>query len=712
MNEPKYIGGPFRIGEVINGQYKVIRLLGAGGHAFVYECHDDVLDAVVALKVITATMGRGQELLKRAKAEAAVMFRLRHPNVVQVHCGFIVDNSMVCIAMEKLEGLTLRMLLALLGRLTIVEALQIARQIALGVGAAHELNVIHRDVKPDNIFVLPPDNAVKVLDFGIAKFMGHGLQTTNKDRLHGTPIYMSPEHLRTGRVTIRSDIYQLGTVLFELIAGVNPCLLDQEIHDVGQVGMLQISRVAPPISTLARGASAGLDWLIQCAIAKDPNQRFAFMKDMVQAIDRALEERLANQPQEGKNIRYVDETMIRAAKELAARADPEDLIGRMPPGNDARQEDPIELAPTKQVAAPTNTVPAQPVFEQPIVTTDNAAAPIAEPPRPLGRPVLAPTVEIGARRRGRNDVTIRRIPPAVSAQQPASVAAVPQPASVASHQQSAPMQSARQSALVVAVPRPASVGTAQQAESLAAAPQPASVAAVAQPASVAPQPVALAEPVVAQHQPPVSEINPTASLDQEPLASDQPATTTAVSVSQPEIVLRKRRPMSATLLITPIMLGAIVGTGISLKWKQHDREAVAARQVESRSQSIPAAMPVAPPSPQLDVPAAVPVAPPSPQLDVPTVASADTTPTTTSSTGLDTVASAPPLATHAVVAKSAQPKPATTKKTPSLWAPEGAFKPEPPQKATKEELERARARVREFNEDIDRELKATGKVKP
>ena len=387
MTTQKYIG-PFRIGEVINGQYKIVRLLGMGGHAHVYECYDDLLDATVAVKVISNPLGRGRELVKRAKAEAQVMFRLRHANVVQVNTAFTVDE-MICIVMEKLEGITLRMMLALLGRLTIVEALQIARQVAIGVGAAHEVNVVHRDIKPDNVFVLPPNNAVKVLDFGIAKFMGHGPQTTDKDRLHGTPLYMSPEHLRLGKVTPRSDIYQLGTVLFELIAGVNPCLIDRENHDIQQIGFLQISRVAPPLSSLVRGVPVGLDWLVQCAIAKDPNQRFASMEDMVHAIDRAIEERLGSHPQEGKNVRYLDETMMRAAKELAARADPDELLGRMPPKDEeAAYDDPIELAANEAVAM-------TPVTLERRLTPVGKAIEAMVAPGSQVRPGLAPTAELG-----------------------------------------------------------------------------------------------------------------------------------------------------------------------------------------------------------------------------------------------------------------------------------------------------------------------------
>lgn len=312
MAETRYIG-PFRVGELINNQYTVVRLLGEGGHAHVYECHDNLLDTVVAIKVIASATRSGQELFRRARAEAQVMFRLTHPNVVKVHSAIVIDDAMLGIVMEKLEGLTLRTMLTLLGRMTVLEALTLVRQIAVAVGAAHKINVIHRDIKPENVFVLPPDNTVKVLDFGIAKFIGHGLQTTNKDRLHGTPLYMSPEHLQAGKVTPRSDIYQLGTVLFELIAGVNPCLVGQDVCDVHQIGIVQIARPTPPLSSIVKDVSPGIEWLIQRATAKDPNQRFATMDEMVESIDKAIAEHVDAHPQESRSLRFVDDAMIGAS---------------------------------------------------------------------------------------------------------------------------------------------------------------------------------------------------------------------------------------------------------------------------------------------------------------------------------------------------------------------------------------------------------------
>lgn len=310
--------GPFRSGDVLLEQFEITRMLGVGGHAYVYECRDQFLDELLAVKVIPNPPNRGRELLDRARAEAQLLRRLSHPNVVRMHTAAAPRDDVVCLVMEKLDGMSLRHLLALLSRLSVVEALTIVRQVAVGVGAAHQLDVVHRDIKPDNIFVLPPDNHVKVLDFGIAKFLGKGLQTSNKYKFQGTPLYMSPEHLRGAGVTVRSDIYQLGIVLFELLAGINPNLIDLDNPGFEQVAMVQITRPTPSLVRYAPNMPDYVDRLIQRATAKEPEQRFAAMSEFVQAIDWTLKEYQTFDPGAVARIRYVDAHLMAAAKQLGA----------------------------------------------------------------------------------------------------------------------------------------------------------------------------------------------------------------------------------------------------------------------------------------------------------------------------------------------------------------------------------------------------------
>lgn len=389
--------GPFRSGDVLLEQFEILRLLGVGGHAYVYECRDQFLDELLAVKVIPNPPNRGRELLNRARAEAQLLRRLSHPNVVRMHTAAALRNDMVCLVMEKLDGVSLRHLLALLSRLSVVEALNIVRQVAVGVGAAHELDVVHRDIKPDNIFVLPPNNHVKVLDFGIAKFLGKGLQTSNKYKFQGTPLYMSPEHLRGAGVTVRSDIYQLGTVLFELLAGMNPNLIDLDNPGFEQVAMVQITRPTPSLARYAPNVPDYVDSLVQRATAKLPEQRFGSMDEFVQAIDATLSEDRKRDPDAGTRIRYVDAALVSAAKKLAtmeaafastaAQPGAEDTPGlpqsSSPPTSRGQPEPALQREPSVQAVASYHPI-AQPVGEArvPSQRAPLASRNSAPPPRP------------------------------------------------------------------------------------------------------------------------------------------------------------------------------------------------------------------------------------------------------------------------------------------------------------------------------------------
>ena len=375
------VAGPYKIGDQILGDLEVTGFLGMGGHAFVYECVDRYMDATIAVKVIPNVPGRGKDLLSRARAEASLLFKLNHPNVVRVTTARPVGDRMVCIVMEKLEGLSLRQFLRLHKRFTVTEALLIVRQIAAGVGAAHRLNVIHRDIKPENVFILPPDNQVKVLDFGIAKFLGQGLETTNKLRVHGTPLYMSPEHLQSSNITHRSDIYELGGVAFELMTGKIPCLVDLDNPNFQQMAYVQIMKATPPLSRLIRDVGPRTEQLIKRATAKDPAQRFGSMQEVIEAADEALIEQKTLYPREADTIRYVDAAMIRAAKLTERRTDDDD--DGWEPVHD------VPSAPPRKVERHVPTLAmgsARPPFVAPKPTAEADVKPKV--------PVMAPTVEL------------------------------------------------------------------------------------------------------------------------------------------------------------------------------------------------------------------------------------------------------------------------------------------------------------------------------
>ncbi|HKO51971.1 MAG TPA: protein kinase [Polyangiaceae bacterium] len=278
--------GPFKVGDRILDKWEVRGLLGKGGHAFVYDCFHVFLNKEVALKVIPPVPHRGTKLFDRARAEAQFLFEANHPNVVRVTDAGEIDG-MAYIVMEKLDGSNLREMLRELGPLTLIEALTIALPIAEALEAAHAMDVIHRDLKPENIFLLP-GNEVKVLDFGIAKFVHGEHPTTQRDLIQGTAPYMSPEQAQGVGITFASDIFQLGTILYEMIAGICPCMIGLEEPTQNVILAIQIGKMPPRLKAVIRSVPDHVDRLVWGAIVKDPAQRYASMSAFAQEIRNSL----------------------------------------------------------------------------------------------------------------------------------------------------------------------------------------------------------------------------------------------------------------------------------------------------------------------------------------------------------------------------------------------------------------------------------------
>lgn len=274
-------------------KYDIRGVLGIGGHAHVYDAHDPFLDREVAVKIITSPRGSRHNLAKRAQSEARVLVRIDHPNVVKVHDAGATDDGLVYLVMEKLEGRTLREVYQSVGQLTVVEMLEIAQQICQGVHAAHEAGVIHRDLKPENVYV-QADNRVKVLDFGISKVMGYGAHdTTQRHVLHGTVLYMSPEHLQGYGVTRKSDVFALGTLLYEGLY-MHPTLLWPEARnakDMREVIRVQLSETPPMLHEIDPRIFRHVARFVHRAILKAAEQRYESMAEMLEAA-RASWERL------------------------------------------------------------------------------------------------------------------------------------------------------------------------------------------------------------------------------------------------------------------------------------------------------------------------------------------------------------------------------------------------------------------------------------
>lgn len=282
---------PFVAGDLVDGRYRLIRRLSSGGAGVVYEAEHGFTGLAVALKALHNRAGDQPE---RMHAEARALAELRHPNIVQITDGG-VTGGVVWFTMELLQGSSLRALLHQGEPIGVERALRFAIQIADGIAAAHEQEVIHRDLKPENVFVLH-DDSIKVLDFGTSKLSDKlrrsaALKTTDRFRLIGTQAYMPPERLKAERTDARADIYALGHVLYEMIAGRH-CWSDGagplDLPDHIELGMRQIH--ARPASLLEHvtGLPPAIDHLVQRALAKAPAHRQQTMRELGAELRTAL----------------------------------------------------------------------------------------------------------------------------------------------------------------------------------------------------------------------------------------------------------------------------------------------------------------------------------------------------------------------------------------------------------------------------------------
>jgi len=264
------------------GSYDIVRCIGIGGMGAVFEAVHRLMQRRVALKVLHESIPTTPDIDPRERflREGSMLVRVEHPNVVSVYDAGIVDG-MPFLAMELLEGATLDRVAGPQGRLLPRRAVELVADAALGLAAAHDVGIVHRDVKPENIFVTRDARGrevAKLVDFGIAKdFRGGGTRNT----AIGTPAYMSPEQLFGGHVVDgRCDQYALGVVLYESLTGSRPydapSLVELAIR-------LEQGRAEPP-STRGVPISAALDAAVMRAIAVDPAARFPSMTEFAAAL--------------------------------------------------------------------------------------------------------------------------------------------------------------------------------------------------------------------------------------------------------------------------------------------------------------------------------------------------------------------------------------------------------------------------------------------
>jgi eukaryotic-like serine/threonine-protein kinase len=247
----------------------VVGLLGRGGMGLVYDVEHLELGKRFVLKGLLSDLAGREDIVARLRNEQRALGRLQHPNIVAVTDAGVTSTGIPFFVMERLEGETLGARLKRVRRLPVVEAMKVARGVLEGLSAAHEIGVVHRDIKPQNIF-LASNGRPKVLDFGVAKIADAVSVITARGVAIGTPRYMSPEQVSGERVDGRSDLYAVGLLLFETIAGVGPF---DDARDANEMLLAHLGKPAPPLGDIASGVTRELDALIRSLLAKAPRDR-------------------------------------------------------------------------------------------------------------------------------------------------------------------------------------------------------------------------------------------------------------------------------------------------------------------------------------------------------------------------------------------------------------------------------------------------------
>ena len=260
------------IDTLFDGRYRIQRKLGAGGMADVYLAEDQELGRRVALKLLDDRHASDEQFVERFRREAQNAAGLSHPNIVSIYDRGEAEGTYY-IAMEYVEGRTLKELLVARGPSPIAIAIDYTRQILSALRFAHRNGIVHRDIKPHNVLV-DSEGHVKVTDFGIAR--AGASQMTEEGSIIGTAQYLSPEQARGAPVDQTSDLYSTGIVLYELLTGTVPFTGETPV----EIAMKHLSQVPPSPSSHRAEIPRDLDYVALRALAKDPSDRYHSAEEM------------------------------------------------------------------------------------------------------------------------------------------------------------------------------------------------------------------------------------------------------------------------------------------------------------------------------------------------------------------------------------------------------------------------------------------------
>jgi len=276
-------------GQMINDRYEIIRSIGEGGMANVYLALDTILDRKVAVKILRGDLADDEKFVRRFQREAISASSLTDPNIVEVY-DVGEDNGKYFIVMEYVEGKTLKQLIKRRGNLTLPEVIDIMLQLTSAISHAHNSYIIHRDIKPQNVIILE-DGRVKIMDFGIAVALNAG-EFTQTNSVMGTVYYIPPEQANGNAATIKSDIYSLGILMYELVTGSVPFKGENPV----EVAIKHMREPIPDICEYDPEMPQSIENIILKACAKNPKNRYESTEEMHDDLKTALDKDRFNEP--------------------------------------------------------------------------------------------------------------------------------------------------------------------------------------------------------------------------------------------------------------------------------------------------------------------------------------------------------------------------------------------------------------------------------
>jgi len=366
--------GPSLVGLTVDDRYDITQRIAHGGMATVYRAVDTRLDREVALKILRPNMAEDPSVIEKFEAEAKNTAKINHPHVINVYdqgLGRVGNGKVAFLAMEFIEGHTLREVMRSAGRLTVEQTWNIALPIIKGVAAAHRVGLIHRDIKPENVLV-SREGDIKVADFGLARAASN--HTGTGMALMGTVSYMSPELVTGEQADERSDVYALGIIIFEMLTGERPFSGDSAVA----IAVQHTNSRVPAPSTLAPGVSAAVDDLVLHMTEPAPEDRPADAAEVLILVQHMLDN--PKQAEELAGQQSADDATQVYSTDATRVQDPDATVPFSAVDEPSTEEPPPPPEPKVTVLPPAVTAEATPVeqldhYQRPQTSYQAAAAP-------------------------------------------------------------------------------------------------------------------------------------------------------------------------------------------------------------------------------------------------------------------------------------------------------------------------------------------------